>query len=485
MSAPPVTRDAWSYCGGDFYVEVSGHNRHRRATYPELQSIFADPDSSKSRPAHWYEAQLLHHGLPPSKVKGTASMRLWAAVNKGDLAVETDLRKEWAKSERETKQALKKQQTAEVASSSKTVAAKKGTKRKADDAHAGAGTNNVSINLSVSIGPQGIVQFGAAPKSEPASKKAKTTKTAAVEKAPKTTTTPKKTTAPKATAAKATAAKTAAATKAEKPPTASATPKTVSAEAPPRKQTARRGASSGGNRTVSSRPAPTAAPSPAPTTHRLQLARRGGFSVPSRGGRSAARADGPPGYVTAPYEEHYDEPPPPYEEIYDHGHDYSSDAEAIHYSDDDENFHDAPLGLLDGRYHVACRGPPEFESENDTMILTLDGDALWGSFEIGPLTGILRFDERPRASSYAFLGFHWRAEDPQGDCHHGSAKNGGLIRFEGYGKITGQLPVDDQFLTFDGRREDGQGTRSEISAWEMRRRWDELGRPPNFTYARF
>lgn len=73
--APPAVRDGWSY-SGEFHVEASGHNHHRRATIPELKAVFDGSAGPKDRPAHWYEAQLIHYGLPPSKVKGTAKMRV-------------------------------------------------------------------------------------------------------------------------------------------------------------------------------------------------------------------------------------------------------------------------------------------------------------------------------------------------------------------------------------------------------------------------
>ncbi|KAK3381282.1 hypothetical protein B0H63DRAFT_545853 [Podospora didyma] len=119
---PPVTKDIWSH-GGDLHVEASGHNRHRRATIPELRALYDGSAGAKDPPAHRYEAQLLHYGLPPSKVKGTAKMRLFKAVS------------------------------------------------------------NVNINLSFSTGPQGNFQIGPV---APEPKKSRTTKAAATEK-PKAT----------------------------------------------------------------------------------------------------------------------------------------------------------------------------------------------------------------------------------------------------------------------------------------------------------
>lgn len=71
---PPVDKDGFSYSGDSLFREASNLNRHRRATIPELKAHFAGKDT-ENRPAHWYEAQLLHYGLPPSKVKGTAHKR--------------------------------------------------------------------------------------------------------------------------------------------------------------------------------------------------------------------------------------------------------------------------------------------------------------------------------------------------------------------------------------------------------------------------
>src|SRR5947207_12310113 len=115
---PPVSKDGFYYAGDSLYVEVSGYNRHRRATLPELQALFHPSGISgsvKDPVGHWYEAQLLHYGLPPSKNKAVAKTRLLDAVNKGNLAVpahiqqlESELKKEWTKKERQAKAELKK-----------------------------------------------------------------------------------------------------------------------------------------------------------------------------------------------------------------------------------------------------------------------------------------------------------------------------------------------------------------------------------------
>ncbi|SPO06452.1 uncharacterized protein DNG_09142 [Cephalotrichum gorgonifer] len=95
----PATSGIFSFAGDSLFVEAAGNNLHRRATVPKLRAQF---DASDDRPAHWYEAQLIHYGLPSSRVKGTSKMRLYDAVKKGDMAVpaymktmEKNLKKVW------------------------------------------------------------------------------------------------------------------------------------------------------------------------------------------------------------------------------------------------------------------------------------------------------------------------------------------------------------------------------------------------------
>ncbi|AEO64552.1 3e67e048-1967-40d9-b43f-f8ed2fc0b76b [Thermothielavioides terrestris] len=432
---PPVSRDGWSY-SGEFHVEASGHNRHRRATIPELIAVFSGADGSKDRPAHWYEAQLMHYGLPPSKNKGTAKMRLFEAVNSGNLAVpphilkvESELKKEWTKREREAKQALK-----QLAAPASSTPAKGSNKRKADTAQLAAGPGtNVNINLALSIGPQGNVQVAPA---EPAAKKAKTTKPVSGGKAAKP---------------------------AEVPGPSTQTD-------PRAKQTARRGTSSarGGGSVSSSRTSDT---SGKPGGRRqIQTARRGRpFTSKAAPSRPAASSGQAPQFDTTPLQwDSPDDPPPPYPGSPEHLSDGTSgDGQ---YGQNDDRL--PPLGLLNGRYHLRCIDPPEFADDDSNIIFTLDGDALWGSFEIGPVAGILRLDERPWRASYEPLYFQWRGEDLQGGTH-AETDDGSYIKFLGDGKVVGRLGFYRSMLEFEGFRASGQQTRSEISPPSMRREWEQ------------
>ena len=106
LGAPPIAEGRFAFANGDFFAETSGQKRHRRATVGELKEHFSS-GTDKDHPAHWFEAQLVHYGLKPSKTKSVARMRLFDAVNRDNLAVPSDLveleaklRKEWAKNDK-------------------------------------------------------------------------------------------------------------------------------------------------------------------------------------------------------------------------------------------------------------------------------------------------------------------------------------------------------------------------------------------------
>lgn len=106
LGAPPIAEGRFAFANGDFFAEISGQKRHRRATVGELKEHFSS-GTDKDHPAHWFEAQLVHYGLKPSKTKSVARMRLFDAVNRDNLAVPSDLvelvaklRKEWANNDK-------------------------------------------------------------------------------------------------------------------------------------------------------------------------------------------------------------------------------------------------------------------------------------------------------------------------------------------------------------------------------------------------
>ena len=130
--ASPVSRDSFIY-NGILYADVGNSNRHPRAPVDELQNLLRPELAGKSKNAkaakaapaagapkdpvgHWYTAQLMHYGLPPTKDKNTAKVRLLQALNnaEGRLAVpasvvklEADLKKEWDAENRKLRKASK------------------------------------------------------------------------------------------------------------------------------------------------------------------------------------------------------------------------------------------------------------------------------------------------------------------------------------------------------------------------------------------
>lgn len=123
--APPISRDGFHY-NGDLYVDVGNLNRHKRASIAEISALLR-PDlstsegksiPSKDEVGHWYTAQLIHYGLPPSQDKARAKVRLLEALNASKLLVppeiktlEASLQKEYQAAERKAKAAYKKAQT--------------------------------------------------------------------------------------------------------------------------------------------------------------------------------------------------------------------------------------------------------------------------------------------------------------------------------------------------------------------------------------
>ena len=82
--AAPIVRNNFHY-NGDLYVDVGNLNRHKCASVAEITEVLR-PDLKKKPKGglppkdpvgHWYEAQLVHYGLPPSKDKARAKLKLW------------------------------------------------------------------------------------------------------------------------------------------------------------------------------------------------------------------------------------------------------------------------------------------------------------------------------------------------------------------------------------------------------------------------
>jgi hypothetical protein len=127
MASPEVRRGLFVY-RDTLFVEVGDGKRHPRASASELKDLLLPKKGGlvKDQVAHWYEAQLIHYGLPRSKDKNTAKVRLTAALSTDGLKLpsdlvkqEIDMKKEYATALRKAKATKKKPSEPSNASTSK------------------------------------------------------------------------------------------------------------------------------------------------------------------------------------------------------------------------------------------------------------------------------------------------------------------------------------------------------------------------------
>lgn len=125
--APPARRGDFLY-SSILYTDGGNQNHHPRATVDELTALLRPeapkhnkklkiqrpPDIIKDQPGHWYTAQLIHYGLPVTRDKNAAKVRLLDALNERRLEVpawvtklEGELKQEWSAENRKLKKANK------------------------------------------------------------------------------------------------------------------------------------------------------------------------------------------------------------------------------------------------------------------------------------------------------------------------------------------------------------------------------------------
>lgn len=429
--AAPVVKDGFSFAGDSLFVEVSNMSRHRRANVPELRAILRPSNTADHKledpVGHWWEAQLLHYGLKPSKTKAVAKTRLLDALNKGTLAVpdhiaklEAEMKKQWSKKEREAKAELKKSKsgTSTKTTTTATSSTTAGKKRKTEsdgNAAPSVPAKKSKPTTAKPKGPQSVASSvkAAANKPKPATKK----KTPPEKSAATESTRPKS----KASTAKSSAPK--AAAKNSKLTTAQSS-------APPSsplrtKQTARKSAPSRANLPF--------------------------FDDSYSGDYSSDQAD----------DSATSESPPDYESVIrDSGHPSSQNS--------------SPLGLLNGRYEIDCPDLEQwdmYDGYSFSLILTLEGNSLWGAYDFGMHSGILHLPRRPYTASDERYEFRWRGrENSEGEMSFGD-DNVGWIEFLGNGVIGGMINCYGEAM-FQGRRVSGDQTRSERDARSMKDEWN-------------
>ena len=462
--APPVGRDGF-YFNGELYVETGNLNRHKRASIPEITAILrSDLKKPKNAPAtspkdpvgHWYEAQLIHYGLPPSKDKARAKMRLLEALNGSKLVVpanitklEADLKKEYAAADRKAKAQYKAGLNATDDGSSSANS----KKRKHTEP-----TNSINVNINFgAYGPQ----FGAGAYNTNSS-----AGNAHEDEAPK-----KK-------------AKKAASTNATPAKTSDVKANQDSANKPPRpKQTARRSLGPPGQKSMGQGrnlddediamqfamadrvlPEKPTKKAPAKNTAKPQVPPKTKKETATKQESSTAKP--------------VKQPPAPKKEPTIKKETAAAKKEPkvkkeTTVKNEPSSPYQPKLGLINGHYDIHCTTVeqewPDF-AQDMSLVLTLDTPGLWGAYDFGMFSGILHLGTRPWEPSSQGIPCNWRGrENGEGEMSFGDDCIGEVI-FLGDGRIGGWLSLYGR-CDFQGVRRPGRGTPIR-SAASMREEWE-------------
>ncbi|KAL8766506.1 MAG: hypothetical protein Q9209_006722 [Squamulea sp. 1 TL-2023] len=442
--APPIARDGFYY-NGDLYVEVGNLNRHKRASIAEITAILRpDFKQSKALPVtlpskdpvgHWYEAQLIHYGLLPSKDKARAKMRLLEALNTSKLNIpahisqlEDRLKKEYAVVERKARALYK----AEKAAAEKQEPVTESKKRKQPEP---SNTFNVNINF-------GPVNASSYQISEPRAETITDVTQPPMKKTKATATVTAKT-------AVTTAKKGASATYAANGRVLSnqnSVGKETSSKAPAADQTKK-----------ANRPA-----NKDPTPERPKQTARKSATIKKE---SAAKKESPV------KKEHPVKKESPIKKGPIAGKP-STVKEEPKVKKEPTNSRRPKLGLINGAYEITCQDLEQWENFGDdmSMILCLDSPEVWGAYDFGMFSGVIHMQIRPWAPSEEPIPFKWRGrENSEGEMSFGDHCQG-EITFLGDGRIVGWLNVYGQ-CHFQGQRRPGPGT-APRSAASMQEEWD-------------
>ncbi|EXJ56553.1 hypothetical protein A1O7_06897 [Cladophialophora yegresii CBS 114405] len=451
---------------GDFlyrdtlFVDLGLNKRHPRAAVQDLKELLLPKKGGsasappKDQVAHWYEAQLIHYGLPRSRDKNTAKVRLTNAlasktlgVPKDIVALEGEMKREYASALRRTKSgaggAIKgEMKVAEGKAAKKSTTASTGTSKSKTTVALEVGGTKVTIDRE---------DMEAAKKRSTASKAA----------------------ASKPKGAKASDSK-------PKPATAStaATPKTKDAKASdanPRlatgagiaadasrsqsqaiKRTARRGGHSA--HSVSDRLVPSSSPE---KPRAKQTARRGKDDPFRRSNSDRGAPTSSHTYDHTPFSFQHDvdmdDAPPAYEPI-----DFHQQRESPGPEDD------FPIS---GTYFFP-RAP--FQPFSLTLQVDDRSRQLWGRFQIGSKEGVLCVGDMSGISSDHAVSFGWRSEDQDDGFMKFGRGCDGAIEFDGEGWIRGHFNglMYGEDVEFVGEWVNGEG----LDVREMKHIWEDFPR---------
>ncbi|KAI1630165.1 hypothetical protein EDD37DRAFT_83952 [Exophiala viscosa] len=432
MAASEVKRLDFVY-RDTLFVEVAENKRHPGASAAELKELLLPKKGSapaKDQVAHWYEAQLVHYGLPRTKDKNTAKVRLTTALVSDALRVpssvtdlEAAMKKVYATNVRKAKAAEKKAQESEATDQGAT----KGKKRKADDSEH-TSTTKVSVKV-------GDVTLEINHSRGPVSKKTKAESAASKKASPKS-----KVTAPappKAAKTKSTTAKTAdsmsIAPKTAKPK--SATTKTAEFKSMTPKPAKSKSTTTNSPAIKTSTKA-ASIPTPSPARPKQTARRSKPFQYRSQSTRPA---------VSSPQQVHdhtpasfYDsdvdmDEPPPYD-----SHDFTEDNDPC--SDE-----------ISGLYNFSTRE----DEDAGSFSLTLDQAAgqLWGELSVGDKSGVIRANNTSGLLNGEQISFGWRLGDSEKGLLTFGRGCDGSFRFDRLGHVWGWFfgLMDGKSVDFEGR----------------------------------
>ena len=530
--APPVSRGNFYYHDG-LYVDVGNLNRHKRASVEEIRTILR-PDLKKSKNAplappkdqvgHWYEAQLMHYGLPPSKDKARAKMRLLEALNSSRLAVppniaqmEAEMKKQYAAAERKAKAEIKSSNMSTKKGESLVV----GKKRKQAELSANSSFGNEDRGTTDAADPQ--QQTKKAKKAQPASTEPKTNKTTPVKPSSKSTESKakqslsqgggvpdrSKQTARRGPIQTARSSKLHAAWledpsrgpgpvnpatgvshahpsemmsmgaveevakipptqgKATKKETRTKKESSIKKEPSIKKEVAVKKES-----TVKKEPS---IKKEAAVKKESTVKKEPSIKKEAAAKREAALKKQPSIKNETPIRKE----PKPKKETKVKNEPSTSPSSQTH-PRPSGNLSRSPnqpsLGLINGIYDLSCQtvvdewDRTQWNTSSLTLTLTLDGTTVWGAYDLGMFSGILFLPNRPWQASNSPLPFTWRGrENGEGEMDFGD-QCVGEISFLGNGAIEGWISVYGR-CCFEGRRREEAGT-AVRTARSMREEWE-------------
>ena len=454
--AIPVQRGDFSF-NGDLYADAGDFNRHKRATVAELTDILR-PDFKKSKaidgakardePAHFFAAQCLHYGLPPSKQKATSKMRLLDALNKSNLAVpahivgmESDMKKEYATAERKAKAVYKANTFTSSSSSAPTPATKK---RKQSELTASSKQSSTpSTNKSAST-----IDDGTSPAKKARSQQPMRQENSGPFERPKQT--------------------------ARSDNLAAVWKRAIEYGLPPPgpPPVGCHITSSGSlARDIDGSPVYNVVPkSKTFTSEELEVNGSAKANTETKTKKSAAlkkeTKEGTTKKQTAAARTKpaVKKEPKTKKEPKVEGRPRPKQENSV-----------SSLGFINGTYEIECSIDgewPDMEPDDGcTLILTLDSPQVWGAYDFGMYSGIICIANRPTSASKDDLYFRWRGrENSEGIMRFGPSCNG-YISFLGNGTIGGTFTDLYGNVEFQGRRLPGPPTPVRTAA-SMKDEWD-------------